>query len=140
MALLAIRKLVRDEEPTFAAHFHAHQAGIPAGDDAVRTDREGWRKRRPVIERRVEFLSIRCEPASVLDGKELHGSGHFASTDLYVDIFQGVGSVHHAMGRRDVLGQRGAARCGVVGSRCRLGWSRLGTGSGRRSQGENGEG
>ncbi len=68
---LSISKLVGNKEPTLAADMHANEAGIPACNDAVSPDRSWRRKGAAMIVGRIEFRSVRGQPACVLHAVEL---------------------------------------------------------------------
>src|SRR5205823_3739213 len=124
----SVGELVGDEETAFAAHVHALEPGVPAGDNAVCAGGKGDGFGTGMIVGGVEFGAV-GEPAGVFDGVPLDfgvgfrgaedaGFGERAGAGDDVDVAEGVGDFGDACDLGDVgRGRRccgGCCGCGVV--------------------------
>jgi len=114
-AYFAIGELIRDVEATLAADAHSFEAGIPAGDDAVRTVGKGDGLLVGMIVGGVELGAVRCEVAGVLDGVPLLRQSEVAGADPGVDIGEGVAEFWATVDRdrRDFWRERGSGHRAV---------------------------
>ena len=134
----SVGELVGDEETAFTADVHSLEAGVPTGNDAVRSGGEGDGLGSGMVVGGVELGAIR-KPAGVADGVPLLclGDGAFANDD--VDVLQRVEGLGKSGHSRD-FGDRGCCRVVMVNDGsfmvCSLGGGGYSDGG---QQGERGE-